>query len=665
MSDPSHPVLGRAGEIVGGCELLALIGRGNQGEVWRAARRRAAPASVAVKLQPVDGDPDRARRRAVEAEVLAAIDHPGIVRVFGHGADERRSHLVMDLLEGTTLRGLLEDGPLHPLRAFQMAIQIACGLSVAHAHGVVHRDIKPENILWTPGVAKLVDWSSGKFLGHGLRESTVPERTATLAYAAPELLSDPLVTDDPRIDLYSLGLTLWELLAGAHPFRDCLRNASLLCEAHRDGVQAPLPEHFLAYVAETLAPMVAPAPGDRYDTAGLATTALLDALRRIEEDLIHGRMRCVGPLEGPPVGVDALRALFAMTRAAEAGVAARRAPVSRRAPSAPAAVAGSQEADSGEEITTPSSRQPGVVEVPTFMAAASPADGLSAVSTDGTPLVLQSLTGHGAASSAARDDGDRTSQGARTAARRTHAGRQASGAPAPARRARYPFARHRGAGGGRAVRRECGSAHGAPLAARRAPRPRARRGRAEHADRRRAGPGAAGVDAPRRRRQRDRRHVRTLAPARPERAVAAARAECHAEHRPRRRGRGDGLRSRDAAPPLWNGTDGARAAASPAASAAARHERRAPSLRRPLRRPCRRPQAPGARASLRSGPVTDPFSLSLHAGALVSARVLALRGHEAVSHCYRFDLVLDPRARRARSVALAPRPSRRARARRR
>src|SRR6476659_7584216 len=138
------------GTRLGPYEILAPIGAGGMGEVYRA-RDTKLDRDVAIKVLPesVAADPDALARFEREAKAVAALSHPNILSIFDFGTHGGTAYAVTELLDGQTLRERLLPGPVPPKRAVDLALQIARGLSAAHEKGVVHRDLKPENFFVT------------------------------------------------------------------------------------------------------------------------------------------------------------------------------------------------------------------------------------------------------------------------------------------------------------------------------------------------------------------------------------------------------------------------------------------------------------------------------------------------------------------------------------
>ncbi len=216
-----------AGVRLGPYEILNLLGAGGMGEVYRARDTRL-DRSVAIKVLSAAGaaDPQAQALFEREARAVAALTHPNVLSVYDVGTHEGAPYIVTELLEGETLRARLAYGPLPPAKAIDFAIQIATGLTAAHAKGIVHRDIKPENLfVTTGGHVKILDFGVARLTqGPGDPHGESPTLTVselglvrgTAAYMAPEQARGLAV--DQRADVFALGCVLYEMLAGARAF---------------------------------------------------------------------------------------------------------------------------------------------------------------------------------------------------------------------------------------------------------------------------------------------------------------------------------------------------------------------------------------------------------------------------------------------------------------
>lgn len=199
-------------------ELLDRVGGGGMGVVFRARDRRLDRVVALKFLPPHLSSDERAKERfLVEAQAAAALDHPNICTIYeASQTDDGQLFLAMPFYEGETLRHRLEAGPLPLAECLDIASQVASGLARAHDRGIVHRDIKPANLVLTDdGLVKIVDFGVAKLAN---AEMTRPgDALGTIAYMSPEQAEGDEV--DARTDLWSLGVVLFEMLAGQRPFR--------------------------------------------------------------------------------------------------------------------------------------------------------------------------------------------------------------------------------------------------------------------------------------------------------------------------------------------------------------------------------------------------------------------------------------------------------------
>lgn len=206
----------RIAGLLPGYELHEALGRGGMGVVFRARQVRLE-RDVAIKVLQRDPTPGWDERFVREARALARLTHPGIVAVHDFDQAQDLAWIVMEYVDGTNLRELLEDGKLSPEEALTIASGIAAALAYAHGEGIVHRDVKPENVLLDRfGNVKLADFGLAKLtdVAPGLTRSD--QALGTPRYMAPEQLDRP-ATVDHRADIFALGLVLHEMLTGEVP----------------------------------------------------------------------------------------------------------------------------------------------------------------------------------------------------------------------------------------------------------------------------------------------------------------------------------------------------------------------------------------------------------------------------------------------------------------
>src|ERR1044071_6805020 len=217
------------GSMIGPYEVLAHIGAGGMGDVWRARDKRIG-RDVAVKVLPeayAPGD-ERVRRFEQEARAAGALNHPGLVTIFDVGTIDGSPYIVMELLEGETLRDAIGDVKTSPLalrKTIDYGIQIASALAVAHEKGIIHRDLKPENIFITSeSRVKILDFGLAKLApeAHDDRDKTGKHLTSTgMVVGTPGYMSPEQVRAKPldhRTDIFSLGAVLYEMLSGQRAF---------------------------------------------------------------------------------------------------------------------------------------------------------------------------------------------------------------------------------------------------------------------------------------------------------------------------------------------------------------------------------------------------------------------------------------------------------------
>ncbi|MDP9073019.1 MAG: serine/threonine protein kinase, partial [Actinomycetota bacterium] len=247
--------------------LTRPLGTGASAHVYVAEdvtlRRR-----VAVKvLHPALADDEAFQRRfQAEARVVAALRHPGIVRVYDWGDDGGAPYLVMELLEGGSLRALLDRGHLlSPAQAARVGADSARALDYAHRRGLVHRDIKPANLLFDDeGHVSVADFGLARALAEATWTEPVGTMLGTARYAAPEQLS--AVGLDGKADVYALALVLVEAMTGKVPFSADTTIGTLMARVDK---ALPVPDE-----AGPLAPVIARAgtagPAERIDAGELA-----------------------------------------------------------------------------------------------------------------------------------------------------------------------------------------------------------------------------------------------------------------------------------------------------------------------------------------------------------------------------------------------------------
>ena len=200
-------------------EIIDIIGHGGMGIVYKARHEFRKETVVIKTLHPQYAlDPELRKRFKNEASILNNLDHPNIVKVLDFIEEPDSLNIVMEYAEGRTLDKIIgeEVGPIPYEKALVLFEQILLGVSYAHQNGVIHRDLKPGNIIITKdNKVKITDFGIAKIEGGGSHTKT-GTKMGTLYYMSPEQIRGERV--DERSDIYSLGITLYEMLAGRLPF---------------------------------------------------------------------------------------------------------------------------------------------------------------------------------------------------------------------------------------------------------------------------------------------------------------------------------------------------------------------------------------------------------------------------------------------------------------
>ncbi len=282
-------------EIAGRFHILAQVGAGAMGEVYRARDTRLG-RDVALKVLSSDSasDPDRLRRFEHEARAAAALNHPNILALHDVGEHEGTPYLVTELLEGESLRERITRGPLPVKEAARIGVQVARGLAAAHGKGIVHRDLKPENVfITTDGTVKILDFglaslrSEAEETGPSTESSTETELTragtvlGTAGYMAPEQVRGQRV--DQRADIFAFGCVLYEMLSGRRAFAGDTPADTMgaILKDEPASVRA-LAGDVTPALAQLVARCLEKRPEDRFSSAHDLALALADAVGDVD-----------------------------------------------------------------------------------------------------------------------------------------------------------------------------------------------------------------------------------------------------------------------------------------------------------------------------------------------------------------------------------------------
>ncbi len=278
--------------------IVDTLGHGGQATAFKAEDLRLSRTVVVKALRPELASSETARRRFErEAALCSALDNPHIQGVYDIGETDGLYYIVLQYVEGPTLKQFMAGRPLETLSALSIAIQLADALAVAHASGIVHRDLKPANIIVAPGgQAKILDFGLAKMLVPDPAEAggTPPSRTdeplteigvpyGSMGYSSPEQASGQAA--DHRTDVFSLGVVLYEMVTGAAPFRG--RHAVEVLNAVINSSPRPIVDlnpRALPALQPILDRALAKAPRDRYQTMAAFRDDLKALMRRLARE---------------------------------------------------------------------------------------------------------------------------------------------------------------------------------------------------------------------------------------------------------------------------------------------------------------------------------------------------------------------------------------------
>jgi serine/threonine protein kinase len=292
-------------------KIISLLGQGGMGTVYRARKEVEGFAfpgdDVAIKVlhSQYSSRTEIVERFEREARLGMTLNHSGIVKVYDLITDAGQVALVMELVEGLLLSDLIGTvtGPIPWSRSEQMLNQILEAISYAHALDVIHRDLKPDNIIVRPdGQLKLLDLGIAKVLS--VDRTKTGTGLGTIDYMAPEQYIDAK-TVDARADLYALGMTLYEMLAGRLPWDPEISQFEVL--KRKENGELPLPTEFYPdippHIVQVVMQLIRPIPGDRYSSCAELQTALSDNMPIHTLD-VAPRMPATPPREASPPPVE-------------------------------------------------------------------------------------------------------------------------------------------------------------------------------------------------------------------------------------------------------------------------------------------------------------------------------------------------------------------------
>jgi len=299
------------GDRLGPYEIVALLGEGGMGQVYRARDTRLG-REVAVKTLPLNlaGDADRRSRFEQEARAAAALNHPNILGLYDIGNDEGGAYIVTELVAGETLAALIERGPVPTRKLLDIAVQIADGMAAAHAARITHRDLKPANIMVSAeGRVKILDFGLAK-----LSPSAAPpasDETVTVSHTQPGMILGTVSYMSPeqargnsadyRSDQFSFGLIVYEMATGKKAFERPapVQTMSAILSEEPPPIERDIPAPLRWVISRCLSKD----PGERYESS----RDLFQESRSIRDHLAESStgltpVQDLQPLKQPPGG---------------------------------------------------------------------------------------------------------------------------------------------------------------------------------------------------------------------------------------------------------------------------------------------------------------------------------------------------------------------------
>ena len=269
-------------ELLGSYRLISRLGAGGMGEVWRAEDTRLLrPVAIKILSERIANDPEWKARFMREARTVAQMNHPNIATIYSIEQEGEKLFIAMELVEGESLAAVLARGPLPPREAVRIILQVGEALGEAHEKGIIHRDVKPDNIIVAKRSVKVLDFGIAKQTNPTSADSSTLTQggmiVGTPYYMSPEQALGKTV--DARSDIFSLGVVLYEAIAGRRPF---------------DGES----------VTETMMNIIMTEPPDLATLAPTAPQALADVVRHALQKKPDQRFANAGAMIGAMAAIN-------------------------------------------------------------------------------------------------------------------------------------------------------------------------------------------------------------------------------------------------------------------------------------------------------------------------------------------------------------------------
>jgi serine/threonine protein kinase len=288
------------GSVVGDYEIVKVLGAGGMGEVYQVRNTISGRIDAMKVLLPgTESNPEVVDRFMREIKVSAGLEHPNIAGLRTAMRSGRNLVMIMEFVEGSTLEQILERQPIPVRQAIDYIRQVLCALAYAHERGVIHRDIKPANMMLTSaGVVKLMDFGIAR-ISDDRSLTRVGQTVGSLSYMSPEQIQNTQ-TPDARSDLYSVGISLYEMVTGSLPFHG--DSDFSLMTAHLQHSPVPpiqVDPSLPAALNDIILMSISKDPLQRFQTADAFRNALQNVLQSLPETPAPAPARARTVLEGP------------------------------------------------------------------------------------------------------------------------------------------------------------------------------------------------------------------------------------------------------------------------------------------------------------------------------------------------------------------------------